>query len=103
LASVPTEIAGRNRFWRKMIIDVITTDPTWKDGDYTEQPHGLKFAMEMMDFMGDNPARRYQQLPTLEAADRAQEQSANAAVRSHDANNVVYAFSASHDYNPWPD
>src|SRR5262245_9400194 len=35
LASNPVEIAGRNRLWRKMLIDAITTDPTWKDGNYT--------------------------------------------------------------------
>ena len=41
LASNPVEIAGRNRVWRKLLIDAIVTDPTWKNGDYTEQPRGL--------------------------------------------------------------
>src|SRR5206468_1793068 len=42
LASVPTQIAGRNRAWRRVVIDAITSDPAWKNGEYTEQPPSLK-------------------------------------------------------------
>ena len=41
LASNPVEIAGRNRVWRKLLVDAIVSDPTWKNGDYVEQPRGL--------------------------------------------------------------
>ncbi len=45
LASVPTQIAGRNRMWRKMILDSIRNDPAWNGGDYSVQPPGLEGAL----------------------------------------------------------
>src|SRR3954452_19182405 len=42
LASLPTQISGRNRVWRRMIIDAIGLDPEWKNGEYTDQPKGLR-------------------------------------------------------------
>ena len=51
LASLPTEISGRNRAWRRMIIDSIRTDPEWQSGDYQTQPHGLRMAAEVLYFM----------------------------------------------------
>ena len=35
LGCVPGPISGRNRAWRRIIIDAITNDPEWQDGDYT--------------------------------------------------------------------
>src|SRR5262245_27698538 len=40
LASLPTQISGRNRMWRKMVSDAIRTDPDWAGGEYKTQPHG---------------------------------------------------------------
>ena len=48
LACLPTQIAGRNRMWRRMIIDDITTDPDWKGGDYISQPRGLRPTKSVM-------------------------------------------------------
>src|SRR2546427_11255164 len=48
LACIPTQIAGRNRMWRRMIIDDIQTDPEWKSGDYTSQPRGLRAALQLL-------------------------------------------------------
>jgi homoserine O-acetyltransferase len=45
LATNPVEIAGRNRVWRKLLVDAIVTDPTWKNGEYTEPPRGLASAI----------------------------------------------------------
>jgi homoserine O-acetyltransferase len=42
LASVPTQIAGRNRMLRKMVSDDIRGDPEWKGGDYATQPGGFR-------------------------------------------------------------
>src|SRR5262249_3700273 len=69
LASLPTQISGRNRLWRKMISEVIRTDPDWNNGDYKTQPRGLRFAVEMLLLMGSNPVVRQQQAPTPKAAD----------------------------------
>ena len=38
LACLPVEIAGRNRLWRKMVIDGIRLDPDWKMGEYSTEP-----------------------------------------------------------------
>src|SRR2546430_6469423 len=53
LASLRTQISGRNRVWRRLIIDAIRTDPEWQNGDYQTQPHGLRLAAETLFFMGD--------------------------------------------------
>src|SRR5260221_7255244 len=55
LACLPTEISGRNRVWRRMIIDAIRNDPGWVEGDYQSQPHALGLAAEVLYFMGSNP------------------------------------------------
>src|SRR5204862_5029796 len=47
LASVPTRISGRNRAWRRVVIDAITNDPEWKGGEYTAQPPSLKIAAQI--------------------------------------------------------
>jgi len=49
LACLPVQIAGRNRLWRKMIMDAIRSDPGWKDGNYqTEPAEGLRTAIDIM-------------------------------------------------------
>jgi homoserine O-acetyltransferase/O-succinyltransferase len=103
LASLPTQISGRNRVWRRTIIDDIRTDPDWQDGEYKTQPHGLRLAAEMLFFMGNNPIQRQKEAPTLVDADKVLDRYVNSASKSMDANNVLYALEASHDYNPGPD
>src|SRR5262252_553106 len=48
LACLPTQIAGRNRMWRKMIIDDIRSDPAWNGGAYSQQPPGLRAALQVL-------------------------------------------------------
>jgi homoserine O-acetyltransferase len=102
LASVPTQISGRNRVWRRAVIDSIRNDPEWKGGEYTAQPHGLRTAVEILFFMGSNPVRRQREMPTLAEADAILDRYVDAAVMTGDANDLMYAVSASHDYNPGP-
>jgi homoserine O-acetyltransferase len=103
LASLPGPISGRNRIWRKLLMDAIRTDPEWEGGDYTTQPRGLRFAAGLMLFMGSNPRLHYVQAPTLAAADQELESYEDRFVQTHDANDVMYAFAASEDYDPAPD
>lgn len=103
LASLPGPISGRNRIWRKLLIDAIRTDPSWAGGDYTTQPEGLRFAGGLMLFMGSNPRLHYLQAPTLAAADKELKEYVDRFVQTHDANDVMYAFAASEDYHPSPD
>ena len=60
LASAPTQIAGRNRVMRTMIMDSITRDPAYRNGDYTEQPHaGMVGAVNILMMMtSTNQGRR---------------------------------------------
>jgi homoserine O-acetyltransferase len=102
LASLPTQISGRNRLWRKMVIDAIRTDPSWEGGDYKAQPRGLRFVADMFLFMSGNPVTRYREAPTLRTADEVFGKQAGTMLRRMDANDMLYAFEASHDYDPGP-
>ncbi len=102
LASLPEQISGRNRMWRQMASDAIRLDPEWKDGEYTSQPRGLHLLAEVMYFMGDNPARKYQQAPTGDQAEKLLENNAEQVVRTRDANDMLYAVESSRDYDPAP-
>jgi homoserine O-acetyltransferase/O-succinyltransferase len=102
LASLPEQISGRNRMWRQMASDAIRLDPEWKDGDYTSQPRGLHLLAEVMYFMGDNPARKYQQAPTGDRAAALLENDAERVVSTRDANDMLYAVESSRDYDPAP-
>jgi homoserine O-acetyltransferase len=102
LASLPTQISGRNRMWRRIIIDAIRTDPDWKGGAYEAQPHGLRTAAEMLAFMANNPVQRQKEAPTLAKADKLLDDYVARALRTMDANNVLYAVESSRDYDPGP-
>src|SRR5437879_13686381 len=65
LASLPTQISGCNRVWRRVIIDAIRSDPDWRSGNYASQPRSLHTAAEVLYFMSSNPPLRQQQMPTL--------------------------------------
>jgi homoserine O-acetyltransferase len=102
LASLPVEIAGRNRMTRKMIIDAVVDDPAWNGGDYTEQPPGLKEAMYGLLFMVSSPLQYQLQAPTRESAEAMMESLVERYRSRLDANDLIYAFDASRFYNPAP-
>jgi homoserine O-acetyltransferase len=102
LASLPTQISGRNRAWRRMVIDAIRNDPAWEGGDYKTQPPSLRTAAEMLWFMSSNPVLRQKDAPTLAKTDEALDKFVEQIVKSDDANDVLYALEASHDYDPGP-
>ncbi len=102
LACLPTEISGRNRVWRRMIIDAIRGDPGWNGGNYTQQPAGTRVAHEVLYFMGSNPRQRLKESPTLARADQTLDAYVNGAMKRLDANDVLYALEASRDYLPGP-
>jgi homoserine O-acetyltransferase len=102
LASLPTQISGRNRAWRRVIIDAIRNDPAWKGGEYETQPPSLRTAAEMLWFMSSNPVLRQKEAPTLAKTDEVLDKFAAGIVKTDDANDVLYALEASHDYDPGP-
>jgi homoserine O-acetyltransferase/O-succinyltransferase len=103
LACLPTQVAGRNRAWRRMVSDAIRGDPAWRGGDYVKQPPSLRLAAQMLWFMSSNPALRQQEAPTREKADAVLDAFVAAFLERGDANDVLYAVEASSDYDPGPD
>ncbi|WP_133273435.1 alpha/beta fold hydrolase [Hymenobacter radiodurans] len=103
LASLPVEIAGRNRMLRKMAIDLIQMDPAWQGGNYTTQPRtGLTGAISSLIFMTSSPLQMQKTAPTRELAEAALEKRRTQLLTSLDANDFIYQFDASRDYNPAP-
>jgi homoserine O-acetyltransferase len=102
LASLPTQISGRNRAWRRLIIDAIRNDPGWHGGDYTSQPPSLRTAAQMLWFMSSNPVLRQKEAPTLTGTDQALSKFVDNYIKTDDANDVLYALEASLDYDPGP-
>jgi homoserine O-acetyltransferase len=103
LASLPTQISGRNRAWRRTISDAIRNDPAWNGGDYKGQPPSLRTAAEMLWFVSSNPVLRQKEAPTLAKTDEVLDKFVNDYIKNADANDVLYAVEASHDYDPGPD
>jgi len=103
LASLPTQISGRNRAWRRVIIDAIRNDPGWSSGEYKAQPPSLRTAAEMLWFMSSNPVLRQKEAPTLAKTDEVLDKFVADIVKADDANDVLYALDASRDYDPGPD
>ena len=102
LASLPTQISGRNRGWRRMVIDAIRDDPAWNGGEYKTQPPSLRTAVEMLWLMSSNPVLRQKESPTLAKTDENLDKFVDQMIKADDANDVLYALEASHDYDPGP-
>jgi homoserine O-acetyltransferase len=102
LASLPAQISGRNRVWRRVIIDALRNDPAWEGGEYRAQPPSLRTAAAMLFLMASNPVERQEEAPTRERADRVLDEYVARTVRTMDANDVLYALESSGDYDPGP-
>jgi homoserine O-acetyltransferase len=102
LASLPTQISGRNRAWRRVIIDAIRNDPEWKGGEYSSQPPALRTAAEMLWLMSSNPVLRQKEAPDLKKTDDVLDKFVADHLKNDDANDVLYALEASRDYDPAP-
>jgi homoserine O-acetyltransferase/O-succinyltransferase len=100
LACMPVQLAGRNRMMRKMAMDGITDDPAWKGGDYTTQPPGLRIALEMLLIMTSSPLQMQEHQPTREEADAYLENFLKMHLAATDANDFLYAFNSSRNYDP---
>jgi homoserine O-acetyltransferase/O-succinyltransferase len=102
MASLPVEMSGRNWMMRRLIIDAIRNDPEWMDGNYVKQPRSLQFASVYFGIgtSGGNLGL-YRAAPTREAADRLLDARLAAPSRA-DANDNLYQWESSRDYNPSP-
>ncbi len=102
LACLPTQISGRNRLWRNMAAGAIRTDPQWKEGEYTTQPHGLRVAAQMLQLMSSSAVVRQRQAPTTKEADAVFAKELAGLLARLDANDTLYALESSRDYDPGP-
>ena len=103
LASNPVEIAGRNRMMRKLAIDLIENDPAWMGGEYKTQPkEGLLGAASSLLFMGSSPLQMQKAAPSRAQEDALLQKTEDRYETTLDANDVIYAFDASRNYNPSP-
>ena len=102
LASVPGPMSGRNRVWRRVVIDGIRQDPEWRGGDYVTQPQSLRTAAQMLWLVSSNPIRRQREAPTRADADRVIDTYVANYIKSNDANDLLYALESSADYDPSP-
>jgi homoserine O-acetyltransferase/O-succinyltransferase len=100
LACLPVQIAGRNRMMRKMMMDAIRSDPTWMNGDYKQQPAGLRTVLDIFLIMVSSPLQLQKEFPTREQADAHLEEFLKTRMASMDANDTLYAFDASRTYDP---
>jgi homoserine O-acetyltransferase len=102
LACLPTQISGRNRLWRHLAAEAIRTDPEWKEGAYTTQPHGLRLAAEVLQLMSSSPVVRQRQGPTSKEAEALFAKELAGLLARLDANDTLYALESSRDYDPGP-
>lgn len=100
LACAPTQIAGRNRMMRRMILDDVRNDPDYRGGDYVSQPRGLAAALQVLFLMSSAPLVQQRDAPTRDSADSVWSRWLAARLPTYDANDLVYAFDASRDYDP---
>jgi len=101
LACLPAQIAGRNRVLRRLAADAIRQDPAWNGGEYRQQPlAGLRGALEVLFFMRSAAVPLQSQAASRDAADRFAEEWMGKRLATTDANDFLYAFEASRDYDP---
>jgi len=100
MASLPTEMSGRNWMLRRLILDSIRNDPEWKNGNYSRPLRSAQFASVFYNLAtnGGNQAL-YKAAPTREKADEILNQRLSATFGA-DANDVLYQWESSRDYNP---
>src|SRR5579859_214967 len=103
LACLPVQIAGRNRIWRKMVMDAIRNDPEWKGGEYSaEPPQGLRTALDLLMIAGSAPLYWQKTYPTRDAADKELDDYFKVRFAALDANDLLYQVNASRNYDPSP-
>lgn len=102
LACAPAPVAGRNRMIRRMIMDDILDSPDYHGGEYTTQPFGLRAAIGQLYIMTSAPRVQRRQAPTRDKADSVIHAYIDSHAKTTDANDMVYYFDASRNYDPSP-
>lgn len=99
MASQPTEMASRNWMMRRIMLDTIRNDPDYNGGNYTSQPRMMKYAITAYGIASSGGTLAYQQqAPTAAKADKIVDERLATPITA-DANDFVYQWDSSHDYN----
>jgi homoserine O-acetyltransferase/O-succinyltransferase len=102
-ACLPVELAGRNRLWRYMAMQMIRNDPAWNNGDYTTEPiEGLRGANDLILIAGSAPLQMQKNLPTRAKTESYADRALTALIAGTDANDFLYYVDASRNYDPEP-
>jgi homoserine O-acetyltransferase len=100
MASQPTPMAARNWMLRRMMLETIRNDPDYNGGNYAAQPRMMKYAINAFAIATAGGTLAYQSLaPTAAQADKLVDERLAVAVTA-DANDFIYQWEASHDYDP---
>jgi len=103
LACLPTQIAGRNRIWRKLVIDAIQNDPAWQGGEYKDEPKdALRTAASLLLIAGGAPIPMQKTYPTRDDADKYAGSYVENSLKTTDANDLLYQVASSRNYDPSP-
>jgi len=103
IGCMPAPLAGRQRIFRDMVIDAIQTDPAWNNGEYTGAPRGLLAAQFILYLMTQSARQMERSAPTPDIADAQFQAWRRRALRLTDANDLLYQFHASKNYDPHPE
>ena len=99
MASQPTEMASRNWMMRRLMIEVIRSDPDYHNGNYTTQPRSMKLASVFYSIATNGGTLAYQS--SRRPARRPISWLTIAwPRRCADANDFIYAWESSRDYDP---
>jgi len=102
MGSQPTAMSGRNWMLRRMLIEMIRSDPAYNNGDYVEQPPSFKLAATFFSMATSGGTRAlYRAAPTRAQADKLVEARLTRRFTA-DANNYIYSYEAARDYDPSP-
>jgi homoserine O-acetyltransferase len=100
MAAQPTAMAARNWMLRRMMIETIRNDPDYNGGNYSAPPRMMKYAVNAYQIASGGGTLSYQTLaPTTAKADKLVDDRLATPVAA-DANDFVYQWEASHDYDP---
>lgn len=103
IASQPVQVSGRNMMWRRLIIEAIRNDPEWNGGEYQKQPSLFVHYLPIFNIMVESPVRLQEQAPTRAKANEVYDGLVANFSKTVDANDYLYWFESSYDYNPAPE
>jgi homoserine O-acetyltransferase len=102
MAAQPTAMSGRNWMLRRMMVETIRRDPAYQGGNYTNQPASLLLAFLFFNIATNGGSQALQKTaPTRAAADAILDQRL-AQPAAADANDLIYMYEASRDFDAEP-